>query len=162
MTRSLAYSAPFGPGGDSAIDAAMCERLLSVALSRGGDYADLFFEYRAGGGFTFDEGILKAASRGVSMGVGVRGQRGDATGYAYTEDLTWDAMKRAAETAAQIATGKGGVEKITLARKMRPDRYELDAVSIDVPGVEKRKLLERASAAALAYDPHIVKAEASF
>jgi TldD protein len=162
MTRSLAYSAPFAPGGESAIDAALCERLLSVALSRGGDYADLFFEYRASGGFSFDEGILKAASRGVSMGLGVRVQRGDATGYAYTEDLTWDAMKRAAETAAQIATGGGGTEKITLAPRMRPERYELPAVSIDAPGVTKRALLERASAAALAHDPRIIKAEASF
>jgi TldD protein len=162
MTRSLAYSAPFGPGGDSPVDAALCERLLSVALSRGGEYADLFFEYRAGGGFTFDEGILKAASRGVSMGVGVRVQRGDATGYAYTEDLTWDAMKRAAETAAQIATGKGGTEKINLAQKARPQRYELPSVSLDVPGLEKRRLLERASAAALAHDARIIKAEASF
>src|SRR5215470_10242855 len=81
--------APFAPGGDSPIDAATCERLLAVALSRGGEYADLFFEYRAGGSFSYEEGILKAASRAVSVGVGVRVQRGDATGYAYTEDLTW-------------------------------------------------------------------------
>lgn len=162
MTRSLAYSAPFGPGGDNAVDAALCERLLAVALSRGGEYADLFFEYRAGGGFSFDEGILKAASRGVSMGVGVRVQRGDATGYAYTEDLTWEAMKRAAETAAQIAKGSGGVEKISLAPRSLPQRYELPAISLDVPGIEKRALLERASAAALAYDARIIKAEASF
>src|SRR6476620_11349363 len=112
MARSSEYRAPFAPGGGSAVDATLCQRLIGVALSKGGDYADVFFEYRAGGGFTFDEGILKAASRGVSMGVGVRVQRGDATGYAYTEDLTWDSMKRAAETAAQIATGKGGTEKI--------------------------------------------------
>ncbi|AUX25270.1 protease TldD [Sorangium cellulosum] len=162
MSRSQAYRAPFAPGEENAVDAALCERLLSVALSKGGDYADLFFEYRAGGGFTFDEGILKAASRGVSMGVGVRVQRGDATGYAYTEDLTWDAMKRAAETAAQIAMGTGGKEKIELRRRALPSRYELPHVSLDVPGLEKRSLLERASAAALAYDPSIVKAEASF
>src|SRR5215468_9883413 len=105
---SSSYRAPFGPGGDSAINAAICERLLGVALAKGGEYADLFFEYRAAGGFSYEEGILKAASRGVSVGVGVRVQRGDATGYAYTEDLTWDSMKRAAETAAQIATGAPG------------------------------------------------------
>ena len=38
---------------------------LEPALSKGGEYADLFFEYRAGGGFSFEEGILKAASRSV-------------------------------------------------------------------------------------------------
>ena len=92
------------PRRRSAVDAALAERLLAVALARGGDYADLFFEYRAAGGLVFDEGILKSASRGVSMGLGVRVQKGDATGYAYVEQLDWDAMKRAAETAAQIAT----------------------------------------------------------
>jgi TldD protein len=154
--------APFAPGGDRAIDAATCERLLAVALSKGGDYADLFFEYRAGGSFSYDEGILKAASRGVSVGVGVRVQRGDATGYAYTEDLGWESMKRAAETAAQIAVGGGGRQKIELKGRAIPRRYELGELSLDVPGVAKRALLERASAAALAYDSAILKAEASF
>jgi TldD protein len=162
MSRSQSYRAPFAPGGENAVDAVLCERLLAVALSKGGDYADLFFEYCAAGGFTFDEGILKAASRGVSMGVGVRVQRGDATGYAYTEDLTWEAMKRAAETAAQIATGSGGTQKIELKHRELPRRYELSTVSLDVPGLDKRALLERASVAALAYDPTIIKAEASF
>ena len=41
------------------------------------------------------------------MGLGVRVQKDDATGYAYVEQLEWDSMKRAAETAAQIATGGG-------------------------------------------------------
>src|SRR5258708_37716681 len=106
-THSALYRAPFAEGGASAIDAALAERLLAVALARGGDYADLFFEYRAAGGFVFDEGILKSASRGVSIGLGVRVLKGDATGYAYVERLDWDAMKRAAETAAQIASGGG-------------------------------------------------------
>ena len=91
------YKAPFGLGGRNEIDAAIAERLLAVALSKGGDYADLFFEYRAAGGLVFDEGILKSASRGVSMGLGVRVQKGDATGYAYVEELDWDAMKHAAD-----------------------------------------------------------------
>ena len=59
--------APFAPGGGNPIDAATCERLLAVALSKGGDYADLFFEYRAASSLAYDEGILKAASRGVSV-----------------------------------------------------------------------------------------------
>jgi TldD protein len=154
--------APFAPGGDTPVDAATCDRLLAVALSRGGEYADLFFEYRAGGGFSFEEGILKAASRGVSVGVGVRVQRGDATGYAYTEDLTFDSMKRAAETAAQIATGVAGVTSVAVTPRSVPRRYELGALSLDVPGIDKRALLERASKAAHAFGTEIIKAEASF
>src|SRR6202451_3080389 len=147
-TQSALYTAPFAPGGANAIDEALAQRLLAVALANGGDYADLFFEYRAAGGFVFDEGILKSASRGVSMGLGVRVQKGDATGYAYVEQLDWDAMKRAAETAAQIASG-GGAPAPALARAREPpSRYQLEKVTLDVPGVDKRRLLERAAAAA--------------
>jgi TldD protein len=160
-TQSALYRAPFGPGGASAVDAALAEKLLAVALARGGDYADLFFEYRAAGGLVFDEGILKGASRGVSMGLGVRVQKGDATGYAYVERLDWDAMRRAADTAAQIASGGGAKSPVVAAPVELPRRYELERVTLDVPGIEKRQLLERAAAAAHAYDTHIVKVEAS-
>src|SRR5207244_9396519 len=86
---SKRYKAPFRTGGAHAIDAELARKLLEIALQKGGDYADLFFEYRAGGSFVLDEGILKAVSRGVSIGLGVRVQRGDATGYAYVEPLAW-------------------------------------------------------------------------
>ncbi len=161
-TVSAAYRAPFAPGGSSEVDAEVCRKLLTVALSRGGDYADLFFEYRAAGGMSFEEGITRSASRGVSLGLGVRVQRGDATGYAYVEDLSWEAMKRAAETAARIASSGGAPGPERLDPVALPRRYELDQPSIDVPGLDKRALLERASKAALAFDPKIQKVEASF
>jgi TldD protein len=160
-THSDLYQAPFAAGGTNAIDAQIAERLLAVALSNGGDYADLFFEYRAGGGLVFDEGILKSASRSVSMGVGVRVQKGDATGYAYVEQLDWDAMKRAAETAGQIASGGGAKRPIPMNPVPVAKRYELDKVTIDVPGMDKRRILERAAAAAHAVDPRVIKVETS-
>ncbi len=161
-THSALYKAPFGPGGASEVDEQIASKLLAVALSRGADYADLFFEYRAAGGLVFDEGILKSASRGVSMGLGVRAQQGDATGYAYTERLDWDAMKRAAETAASIASGGSSPPPQKVDIRPLPSRYELDTVTLDVPGIEKRKILERAAAAAHAYDKRVVKVECSF
>ena len=109
----------------------------------------------------FDEGILKSASRGVSMGLGVRVQKGDATGYAYVERLDWDAMKRAAETAAQIASGSPAHAPVVGQAVEVPRRYELERVTLDVAGVDKRALLERAAAAAHAADPLVVKVEAS-
>jgi TldD protein len=156
------YRAPFAPGGAHAIDEETCRKLLGIALSRGGDYADLFFEYRAAGGLVFEEGITRSASRGVSLGLGVRVQRGDATGYAHTEDLEWDAMKRAAETAARIAHEGGKAPPVRLERLSLANRYELDRPSIDVDGLEKRALLERASKAAHAFDSRIHKVEATF
>jgi TldD protein len=96
------------------------------------------------------------------MGLGVRVQKGDATGYAYVERLDWDAMKRAAETAAQIATGGGSTVPVAAVSFEPARRYELPQVSLDVPGTDKRDILERTARAAHAYDPHVVKVEASF
>ena len=138
---SVRYQAPFRPGGPFAIDGELSRKLLTVALSKGGDHADLFFEYHAGGSFVLDEGIIKAVSRSVAIGLGVRVQRGDATGYAYVESLAWDDMKRAAETAAQIALGDRARELPVPTERVLPRRYDVPA-SLDVPGAQKRALLE--------------------
>ncbi|HRH00039.1 MAG TPA: metallopeptidase TldD-related protein [Polyangiaceae bacterium] len=161
-TASALYKAPFGPGGPNEIDVQLAEKLLVVALAKGADYADLFFEYRAAGGLVYDEGILKSASRGVSVGLGVRAQKGDATGYAYVEKLDWDSMRHAAATAAQIAVEGGALAPVRAVEVAVPNRYELDTVTLDVAGLEKRALLERAAKHAEAFDPRVVKVEASF
>lgn len=162
-TRSAVYRAPFGPNGSRPLDPASCARLLEVALARGGQYADLFFEYGAGASFSFEDGILKAATRGVSMGMGVRVQHGEATGLGYTEDLEWESLVRAAQTASQIAAaGKTEVHPASLQTKVLPRRYDLTQLSIDVSGIEKRALLERACTKAHALDARVVKADASF
>jgi TldD protein len=161
VTQSARYFAPFGPGGSHAFDEATLARLLSIALSTGGDYADLFFEYRAAGGLSFEEGITRSASRGVSLGLGVRVQKGNSTGYAHVEDLAWESMQRAAETAARIATSGAAPGPVRLEPLVLPERYQLNAPTLDVAGEKKRSLLERASKAAHAVDPAIVKVSAS-
>lgn len=156
------YTAPFLPGGASPIDAAIAQRLLDEALAAGGEYADLYFEYRASGSFTYEEGILKTTNRGVTMGLGVRVQKGDATGYAYTESLLPEAMKAAARTAAQIASGGRSVTAAAPAPRARPDRYPFEAASLDAGGAAKRGILQRADRAARAFDPRITRVEVSF
>lgn len=155
------HRAPFAPGGDYAIDAAFAHRLLAAALDAGGDYADLYFQYRASGSLSYEEGILKAASRGVSLGLGVRVQKGDATGYAYTEELEPEALLRAAKTAARIATG-GGAPPIPIpSLGTTPRRYADEHLSLEVAGELKRDLLRRADRAARRHDPRITQVQVS-
>src|SRR5437667_12494341 len=66
------------------------EKYLAEALSAGGDYADLYFEYQATSSISLDESLVKGVSQGVSVGCGVRGISGERTGYAYTDDLSTD------------------------------------------------------------------------
>jgi TldD protein len=159
---STTYRAPFAPGGAFEIDQEICRKLLEIALSGGGHYADLYFEYQMSSSLSFEEGITRSAARGVSMGLGVRVLRGDSTGYAHVEDLTFEAMKRAAETAARIASGEKTIDPVAIQPVVTPQRYALAQLPVDAPGTSKRELLERASAAALAFDSRIIKADASY
>jgi hypothetical protein len=72
------------------------ERYLDEALSRGGDYADLYFEYLATSNISVDESIVKNATQGVSLGIGVRVIAGERTGYAYSDDLSPEKILKAA------------------------------------------------------------------
>ena len=158
MTR---YQAPFAPGGAAEIDEALAQRLLAVALEKGGDYADLFFEYNVTGSYSFEDGILKAAGRSFGTGLGVRVRKGEATGYAYVEDLSVEAMERAARTAAQIADGGGSPAPVGLKALDVANRYDVGTLSLDLAGEEKRALLERADRAAHAADSRVTRVEAS-
>jgi TldD protein len=143
------------------IDSQVAERLLSIALSRGGDYADLYFEHRVTADIVLEDEKIKSLGRGISLGVGVRVLRGDATGYAYSEDLSSERMEHAAKTAAQIAASGGAPGPVAITPSTVPDLYPVATPSIDVSPADKLALLQRADAAARAFDPRIVKCEAS-
>src|ERR1700738_5152440 len=96
---------------------------LDQALSAGGDYADLYFEYLATSSLSIDESIVKSAVQGVSLGVGVRVIAGERTGYAYSDDLSPERIRRAARVAAHIAAGPATVEKVSLNEGQRRNLY---------------------------------------
>jgi TldD protein len=154
-------AAPFQPGGENAIDAQLAHRLLAVALEAGGDYADLYFEYRVGADYVLEEEQVKTVGRGVTLGLGVRVTKGDATGYAYTEDLHWDRMVHAARIAGQIASGGKTVDPVPVNPVRTADLYPVAEPSLVVAPTDKLTLLRAADRAARAYDPRIVKVEAS-
>src|SRR5947208_15816257 len=81
------------------------QKYLAEALSAGGDYADLYFEYLTSTSISVDESIVKSASQGISAGCVVRVLAGERTGYAYADDLAPEKILRAARTAALIARG---------------------------------------------------------
>ncbi|MBK8012356.1 MAG: metalloprotease TldD [Deltaproteobacteria bacterium] len=142
------------------IDPVLVGRLLSRALDRGGDYADLYFQARRSTSFSFEDGRLRTATCGVSIGLGVRVQRGDATGYAYTEALDDEAMMAAATTAGRIAASTSTSPAPPRALTP-PNRYAQEHRTTDAPSEEKRSLLARADRAARAFDARVTRVTAS-
>lgn len=132
------------------------EKLISLALARGGDFADLYFEHQRTSSLLLEERIIRTASSGVTCGVGVRVLAGDRTGYAHTDDLSWPAMARAAGTAAHIAAGARTLPPQPVSPAPVDRRYgqsTLDALSL----AERIAFVERADRAARAYDPRVEK-----
>jgi len=94
------------------------ERYLAAALSAGGDYADLYFEYLTTTSISVDESLVKSATEGISAGCGVRVVAGERTGYAYTDDLAPERMLHAARTAALIASGPAKTPAVNLKQQL--------------------------------------------
>src|SRR5437588_11782787 len=79
------------------------ESILGSALERKADYADLYFEYRNSESLSLEESMVNRTAKSVSQGVGVRVCAEDRTGYAYSDEVTVDRMRLAAEAARAIA-----------------------------------------------------------
>ena len=150
------FAARFGLNGRD------LERYLGEALSRGGDYADLYFEYLATSMVSLDESIVKTASQGVSLGVGVRVIAGERTGYAYSDDLSPERILHAARVAACIAEGPAKVDKFGLQTGPKRNLYPVVTPSTEAEFAAKVDLTQRADRAARAYDPRVFQVQAVF
>ena len=77
--------------------------LTGLALSKGGDFADLYFEHTVYNELSMRDGQVNSGGSHIDYGMGIRVLKGEKTGYAYTESTEWEDMRRAALNAAMIA-----------------------------------------------------------
>src|SRR5690242_2785285 len=138
------------------------QRYLGEALSAGGDYADLYFEYLTSTSIRVDESIVKSASQGISAGCGVRVVAGERTGYAYTDDLAPEKILRAARTAALIARGPAKSPVQGFTENANHQLYPIASPSADADIAAKLELVMRADRSARSYDPRIVQVRAGY
>ena len=138
------------------------ETYLAEALSQGGDYADLYFEYLLTSSISLDESLVKSATQGVSMGGGVRGIAGERTGYAYSDDLAPEKIRKAARVAAHIAAGPGRPGKFGLNEGRKHNLYPVLTAPTETAFADRVELVKRADRAARAYDPRIFQVQAMY
>ena len=138
------------------------ESLLGVALSRGGDYADLYFEYATLNSLNLEEQIIKSANRAARLGVGVRVISGEKTGYAYCDEIDVAAIRKAALTAAHIAQSGFGAGPVKVSRSNPArDLYPVTKLIDDEPLPHKIELLNRIDRTSRAFDRRIREAQVS-
>ena len=137
------------------------ERYLAAALSAGGDFADLYFEYQYSSSISLDESMVKSATQGISAGCGVRVISGERTGYAYTGDLAPEKIVGAARTAALIASGPAKAPVAGFQAEPGRNLYPV-MPSVDAEMAGKLDLVMRADSAARAYDARIVQVRVGY
>jgi len=96
------------------------------------------------------------------MGAGVRVIAGERTGYAYSDDLSPEKIRKAARVAAHIASGPSRVDKVDLTEGARHNLYPVITAPTETAFAERVELVKRADRSARAYDPRIFQVQASY
>ena len=143
------------------VTAELLKKVIRTAMSKGGDYADLYFEHTLNNYSNLEDGKVNQASSNVAYGVGIRVLKGDQTGYSFTEIITPEAMMKAANTAASIAneTVKSITEDISelAASNLYPVTTSWENTSVK----EKIPFLERMNEKLFSLDSKVTKVNAS-
>jgi len=139
------------------VDEGLIRQVMSEAMSRGGDYCDVYFEHSVTSYVGLEDNAVNRAYSDIDFGVGIRTLKGDQTGYSFTEEITPKAMKLAASTAANIASAGSGAEPVHLKLQKTPNYYPVKESWEDTGIDQKVPYLQQIDEEALALDPAMIK-----
>ncbi|MBN1510184.1 MAG: TldD/PmbA family protein [Sedimentisphaerales bacterium] len=140
----------------------VCRRVLARALSKGGDFADLYFEHTIANYVVLEDGKVNQAYSSVSLGAGIRTVRDDQVGYGFTQDLTAESMLAAAATAATIADASAHEPAGEFVTPRFTNHYPLERLLTSVPLESKLPLVQSLNEKCFARSSLVVKVNAVF
>ena len=133
------------------------QTLIGAALAKGGDYADLYFEYTTFFNLNLKDGVVSSGGFHTDCGVGIRVLKGERTGYAYSENLAMQEMIKAAQAASVIAQSDGVSRTYGHVQTAQNDFYSMDRSWRDTSADEFLPFLKNLEKAIFAKDSRIVK-----
>jgi len=139
------------------------QKILSIALASGGDFAEVFCEYRSYSSAFMEEDIIKDTAESLSLGLGVRVISGEKTGYGYTNDFYFEKIRKAAQSAAAIASSSSPGRSADL--RQMPVHHDYYRVLVHAQNVALEKKIDLVKAAYLACqesDSAVTKVKAAF
>jgi TldD protein len=134
---------------------------MAVALEKGGDYADLYFQHTFSNSLALEDGAVNRASSNIDYGVGIRVVSGDQQGYAFVENITLEEMMKAARVASRIANGSAKVPPVKTDEKIFKNYYPVLNSWEDQSIQAKIPYLQKLNDRIFALDSRVVKVNAS-
>jgi TldD protein len=144
------------------IDKLTLQKVLAKALSKGGDFADVYIENRVSRQIVMQESIFRSGLYGISQGAGVRVISGNQTGYAFTDEITPEKLMRAAEVASYVAQSGIATTPVDLTVANRNNFITVGQPLADIADEKRIEVIQRANQAALDYDSRIKMASVDY
>jgi TldD protein len=139
------------------IETRQIEQVFNSMLAHQLDYADLYFQYSRAESWSLEEGIVKSGSFSIDQGVGVRAVSGEKTAFAYSDDISLNALQSAANATRAIAAS-GGTQTVPILHSgQRRQLYMPNDPIASLKDADKVAMLETIERYARALDPRVVQ-----
>ena len=139
-----------------------CDRIITESLKRGGTFADLFAEQRFTTSIVLDDGKIESVTYGYPRGASVRVLRRQQTGFAFSDDVAFNAILDAGRIASQVVENQSPVTPTDLTPKTLSQPFTLAAPAPLMNETTKFGFVRRFDAAARAVDPRIVSVRVEY
>ena len=98
--------------------------LVREGMKSGGDWCDLYFERTCYHEMMMRDSVISSGGFHVDCGCGIRVLKGEKTGYAYSENLDYKSLLKAASAASAIADGpRTAVPELNVTEVNAPSFY---------------------------------------
>lgn len=137
-------------------------RILTEALMKGGDFADVFAEQRFRTNIVFDGGKIDSVTYGYPRGAAVRVVKRTQSGYAHSDEISYSALLDAAHAASSVVENPSRVTPLEVTPRHVPPIFALRAPVPNMAEPAKFDIVQRMDAAARAVDPRIVSVRVEY
>jgi TldD protein len=135
----------------------LLQKVIAAAMEKGADYADLYFEHTLENYSALEDSKVNSAYSNISFGVGIRVLKGEQTGYAYSENLSPEAMLKAARTAANIAESSATFSPVNISEYLTPKYYSVKTSWEDTSIRDKIPFIQRMNDNIFSADKRVTK-----
>ena len=133
------------------------DSVINKALSKGGDFAEIFCENTIRNNISMVNGAVDKTASGLDYGAGIRVFNGENAVYVYTNDMTEKGLMETAERAAEAVNGQKQAECGKFGEVSYENRNKIKIMPSERKNTEKRDILREASQSAFDYSDKIMQ-----
>ena len=138
------------------LDTTRLDKVFDALVGPNTDLADLYFQSKRSEGWTLEDSMIKSGTYSISQGVGVRAVSGEQTGFAYSDEISFDALLASAKSASAISkAGQTGRVQAWQRQAAVTPLYVADNPLDSLTEAEKIELLRLADQTARAASPYV-------